>query len=135
VGENGHGGPERSAAELERAGRAALGRPVTVQGEHSRVAEGNGATDAEAKSTPRTPQEIEAEIERARNNLAATLDELVDRVKPANVARRGSEKVRAQFIDSDTGAPRVERIAPVAGAAVGLLVLIVLVKRRGGKKK
>ncbi|NUU21116.1 MAG: DUF3618 domain-containing protein [Streptomycetaceae bacterium] len=99
------------------------------------MATANGAAEAEGKSAARSPQEIEAEIERARTNLAATLDELVDRVKPANVARRTSEKVRAQFVDSDTGAPRVERIAPVAGAAVGLVALIVLVKRRGKKKK
>ncbi|WP_436786856.1 DUF3618 domain-containing protein [Yinghuangia sp. YIM S10712] len=81
----------------------------------------------------RTPDQIEAEIEIARANLAVTLDELVDRVKPANVARRTSEKVRAQFVDSETGSPRMERIAPIAGGVVGLVVLVVLVKRRGGK--
>lgn len=133
VGENGHGGPERSAADLERAGRAALGRPVTVQAKHSRVEPVNGASGEDRKAVSRSPQEIEDEIVAARANLAATLDELVDRVKPANVARRTSDKVRAQFVDPDTGAPRMERIVPLAGGIVGLLALVVLVKRRGGK--
>lgn len=135
MGENGHGGPERSAADLERAGRAALGRQVTVQAKHTRVEPVDGSAEAEVNSKPRTPQQIEAEIELARTNLAATLDELVDRVKPANVARRTSAKVRAQFVDTDTGAPRMERIAPIAGAVVGLVVLVALVKRRGGGDK
>lgn len=135
MGENGHGGPERSAADLERAGRAALGRQVTVQAEKTRVEPVNGSAGAEVNAAPRTPQEIEADIERARTNLAATLDELVDRVKPANVARRTSDKVRAQFVDTDTGAPRMERIAPIAGGVVGLVVLVALLKRRGGDKK
>ncbi|UGQ15536.1 DUF3618 domain-containing protein [Yinghuangia sp. ASG 101] len=95
----------------------------------------SGSTRDEGKAVSRTPEEIEAEIERARANLAVTLDELVDRVKPANVARRTSEKVRAQFVDSETGAPRVDRIAPVAGGVVGVVVLVVLLKRRGRKKK
>lgn len=135
MGENGHGGSERSAAELERAGRAALGRPVTVQAKHTRVEPASGSTRDEGKAVSRTPEEIEAEIEQARANLAVTLDELVDRVKPANVARRTSEKVRAQFVDSETGAPRMDRIGPIAGGVVGLVVLVVLVKRRGRKKK
>ncbi|MCF2532328.1 DUF3618 domain-containing protein [Yinghuangia sp. KLBMP8922] len=98
------------------------------------VGAANGAAGAAAKpAPPRTPQQIEADIEAARSNLAATLDELVDRVKPANVARRTGDKVRAQFVDPDTGAPRTERIVPVAGAFVGVVVLVALLKRR--KKK
>ncbi|WP_424642260.1 DUF3618 domain-containing protein [Embleya sp. AB8] len=83
----------------------------------------------------RTPQQIERDIEAARANLAVTLDEIVDRVKPANVAARAQDKVRAQFIDSDTGAPRMERIVPLAGGVAGLLLLVVLVKGRGRKKR
>lgn len=128
-------------AELERAGRAALGRPVTAQAERSRVdaVNGSGADEdaklaAQAAGRPRSPEEIEREIEHARDRLAVTLDEIVDRVKPANVARRTGEQVRAQFVDPDTGQPRMERVVPVAGAALGLLVLVIAVKRRGKKK-
>ncbi|MDI2131368.1 DUF3618 domain-containing protein [Yinghuangia seranimata] len=94
---------------------------------------GGSAGVEEKPAPPRTPQQIEADIEAARANLAATLDELVDRVKPANVARRTSEQIRAQFIDSDTGAPRMDRIVPVAGAVVGVLVVVGLLRRRRDK--
>ncbi|MGW1994274.1 DUF3618 domain-containing protein [Embleya sp. NPDC001921] len=83
----------------------------------------------------RSPQQIERDIEAARASLAVTLDEIVDRVKPANVAARAKDKVRAQFIDSDTGAPRKERIVPLAGGVAGLLLLVVLVKSRGRADK
>ncbi|WP_406286365.1 DUF3618 domain-containing protein [Embleya sp. NBC_00896] len=90
----------------------------------------NGNADGDLPDR-RSPQQIERDIEAARANLAVTLDEIVDRVKPANVAARAMDKVRAQFIDSDTGAPRKERIVPLAGGAAGLLLLVVLVKSRG----
>lgn len=136
MGENGHGGAERSPADLEKAGRAALGRPVTAQAEHSRIEPANGSgAHVAAPAGPRSPQQIEAEIERARANLAVTLDELVDRVKPANVAKRTADQIRAQFIDPDTGAPRMDRIVPVAGGVAGILALVIVVKRRGKRKK
>lgn len=144
-------GRELSPAELERQGRAALGRPVTAHAERSRVESVNGAHKADVSNAGhgdgksaghdvngapdrRTPQQIERDIEAARANLAVTLDEIVDRVKPANVAARAKDKVRAQFIDSDTGAPRMERIVPLAGGVAGLVLLVVLVKSRGGDK-
>ncbi|NUP30173.1 MAG: DUF3618 domain-containing protein [Streptomycetaceae bacterium] len=97
-------------------------------------ANGSGANGA-APAGPRSPQQIEAEIERARANLAVTLDELVDRVKPANVAKRTADQIRAQFVDPDTGAPRMDRIAPVVGGVAGVLALVIVVKRRGKRKK
>ena len=39
----------------------------------------------------RTPAEIEADIERTRARLAGTVDAIAEKVKPANVARRGVE--------------------------------------------
>ncbi|WP_346012353.1 DUF3618 domain-containing protein [Streptomyces sp. SID3343] len=89
--------------------------------------------DAGGQPDRRSPQQIERDIEAARANLAVTLDEIVDRVKPANVLARTKDNVRAQFIDSDTGAPRMERIVPVVGGAAGVLLLVVLLKSR--KKK
>ncbi|MYS18829.1 MYXO-CTERM domain-containing protein [Streptomyces sp. DvalAA-14] len=93
----------------------------------------------------RTPAQIEAEIARRRQDLAATLDELAVRVHPATIARdtkakavsaldrtvgqayvaanRALTRARAEFVTED-GSPRPERIVPVAVAAV-LLVGVV----------
>jgi MYXO-CTERM domain-containing protein len=90
----------------------------------------------------RTPAQIEAEIARRRQDLAVTLDEIAVRVHPVTIARDTKAKVvsaldrtvgqayvaanravtrtRAQFVDED-GAPRPERIVPVAIAAVVLI--------------
>lgn len=71
----------------------------------------------------RTPAEIEADIERTRQRLAGTVDAIAERVKPANVARRGAESARAQVVD-ETGnlrTPRVAALAAAVAAGVGLL--------------
>ena len=71
----------------------------------------------------RTPAEIEAEIERTRVRLAGTVDAIAERVKPANVARRGIEAARAQVMD-ERGELRPDRVAVIAVvvvAGVGLL--------------
>ncbi|MDX6355331.1 MAG: hypothetical protein QOF98_2234 [Streptomyces sp.] len=90
----------------------------------------------------RTPAQIEAEIARRRQDLAVTLDEIAVRVHPVTIARdtkakavsaldrtvgqayvaanRAVTRARAQFVDED-GAPRPERIVPVAIAAVVLI--------------
>ncbi|GAA5064344.1 DUF3618 domain-containing protein [Streptomyces similanensis] len=99
----------------------------------------------------RTPAEIEADIRRRREVLAETLDEIGVRVHPktlvgdarakvaANVdhtlgrayvqVNRVVSDVRAQFVDTE-GAPRLERIVPVALLAVGVVGLLTLSSRR-----
>jgi hypothetical protein len=72
-----------------------------------------------AAGKDRTPAEIEAEIEQTRLRLAGTVDAIADRVKPANVARRGVEAARAQVVD-EHGQPRIPRIAALAAAAVAV---------------
>ncbi|WP_017592680.1 DUF3618 domain-containing protein [Nocardiopsis potens] len=42
----------------------------------------------------RDPAGVRAEIEQVQRRLAATLDELNDRTRPANLARRGAERLR-----------------------------------------
>lgn len=72
----------------------------------------------------RTPAEIEAEIERTRARLAGTVDAIAERVKPANVARRGVESAKAAVVD-ERGELRPDRVAAAAvavAAVVGLLV-------------
>lgn len=76
------------------------------------------------KRAERTPAEIEADIERTRARLAGTVDAIADRVKPANVARRGAESAKSKVVD-EQGNLRVQRAAVLAvavAAAVGLVL-------------
>ena len=58
------------------------------------------------------PKALVGEIERTRANLARTIDEIADRVSPANVMRRTSDKARE----------RISQIDPLVGGAVALAV-------------
>ncbi|MFF5855596.1 DUF3618 domain-containing protein [Streptomyces sp. NPDC012751] len=102
-------------------------------------------------SDTRTPAQIEADIKRRREVLAETLDEIGVRVHPktivgdakakvvANVdhtvgrayvqVNRAVSEVRARFVD-DGGAPRLERVVPVALVVVGVVGLLALGARR-----
>ncbi|MFF7237388.1 DUF3618 domain-containing protein [Streptomyces collinus] len=102
-------------------------------------------------SDTRTPAQIEADIKRRREVLAETLDEIGVRVHPktivgdakakvvANVdhtvgrayveVNRVVSEVRAQFVDEE-GAPRLERVVPVAMVVVGVVGLLALGTRR-----
>ncbi|MDQ8705711.1 DUF3618 domain-containing protein [Streptomyces sp. LHD-70] len=104
-------------------------------------------SDAQA----RTPAEIEADIKRRRAQLAETLDEIGVRVHPKTVvgdakarvastvdqtlgrayvsANRAVSDVKAQFVDAE-GAPRLERVVPVALAVVGVVGLIAVARRK-----
>ncbi|GAT79415.1 membrane protein [Streptomyces sp. F-3] len=99
----------------------------------------------------RTPAEIEADIRRRREVLAEMLDEIGMRVHPRTIVgdakakvvsqvdhtlgrayvqvNRVVSEVRAQFVD-EQGAPRLERVVPVALVAVGLVGLLALGSRR-----
>ncbi|MEU1703877.1 DUF3618 domain-containing protein [Streptomyces sp. NPDC005706] len=105
-------------------------------------------------SDTRTPAEIEADIRRRREALAETLDEIGVRVHPKTIVGDAKAKVvanldhtvgrayvqvnrvvsdvRAQFVDEE-GAPRLERVVPVALVAVGLVGLLALSVRRRGR--
>ena len=82
---------------------------------------------AEAKDTvaTRDPDALVKEIERTRESLARTVDELADRASPANVAHRALDRVREQL-------QRPE--ARIAGGALAALTVIgvaaYLVRRR-----
>ncbi|MFE7166330.1 DUF3618 domain-containing protein [Streptomyces sp. NPDC057616] len=105
-------------------------------------------------SDTRTPAQIEADIKSRRAVLAETLDEIGVRVHPKTIVGDAKAKVvsnidhtlgrayvgvnkvvsdvRAQFVDEE-GAPRLERIVPVAAVAVGLVGLLALGTRRRRK--
>ena len=89
---------------------------------------------ATAQNVPaqRDPDQLVADIEATRNRLASTIDQIVDRANPKNVARRGAENVKAKFVAPD-GSVRMETVAPVAGALVGVIVLVVVLRRFVGQ--
>lgn len=83
-------------------------------------------------SLPRDPGAIEDLIAERRADLAATIDELVVRVHPKEVARRSVAGVRGRlesFATTSEGELRTERVAAVAAAVVALVGLLFL--RRG----
>ncbi|MET7620483.1 DUF3618 domain-containing protein [Streptomyces sp. NPDC005408] len=102
-------------------------------------------------SDARTPAQIEADIVRRRDRLAETLDEIGVRVHPKTVigdarakfastvdqtagravvaVNRTVSDIKAQFVKED-GAPRMERLVPVALVAVGLVGLLAVSARR-----
>jgi hypothetical protein len=73
-----------------------------------------------------SPDLIVAEIERTRENLARTIDELTDRVSPANNVRRLREQAAEKLA-------RPEVI--LAGAAVGLAVVGYAIYRIWGRRR
>jgi predicted metal-dependent phosphoesterase TrpH len=82
---------------------------------------------AEANGTvaSRDPDALVDEIERTRESLARTVDQIADRVSPANVAERALDRVREQLQRPEA------RMAGGALAAVTVLgVAVLLVRRR-----
>ena len=77
-----------------------------------------------ARPAATTPAEIEAEIERTRERLAGTVDAIADRVKPANVARRGVGSAKAQIVDAQ-GNLRVQRVAVLAAVVAGVAGFVI----------
>ncbi|MDQ3627699.1 MAG: DUF3618 domain-containing protein [Actinomycetota bacterium] len=75
----------------------------------------------------RDPDDIVADIEATRHRLAGTVDAIIDRTNPKNIARRALESVKSRFVD-DSGAVSVTKVAPVAGAVCGVVVLVVALR-------
>lgn len=61
---------------------------------------------------------IQAEIERARDALALTVDELTTRGNPKRIVEQGKQTVRAKLAD-----PKIRYALIGAGALVGLIIL------------
>jgi hypothetical protein len=69
--------------------------------------------------------ELMQQIEQSRVELGRTVDAIADKVKPANVARRTLDQVRQRVATVD---PKLAGAG--AAAAVGLVTLYVVLKRR-----
>ena len=72
---------------------------------------------------------LEREIEETRENLAATIDQLLYRVHPKTIVSREVSSVKAHFVDPATGRPRTDNILKVAGAVVGTVAFIAILRR------
>lgn len=79
--------------------------------------------------TTRTVDEIRAELASNRQNLAGAMEDLVDSVKPANIARRGIDDAKSfvagefQTIKEelrDEDGWRTDRLAIIGGALLGV---------------
>ena len=69
---------------------------------------------------PRSPEQIQQEIDAARESLAATLDELAFRTSPQRLTEQGKAKVQA-FLQSPPGMAIV--------GAVGLTITFVVTRK------
>jgi hypothetical protein len=86
---------------------------------------------------PKDPAAIEALIARRRQELAATVDELVVRAHPEEIARRSAADVRGrlrEFAYTADAQLRVERLAAVAAAGTALLTALLLLRRRNRRR-
>ncbi|MDO5629488.1 MAG: DUF3618 domain-containing protein [Mobilicoccus sp.] len=79
----------------------------------------------------RSLDEIEKDIAQHRESLAATIDELAFRVKPANIAKRQASEAQTAFHNAThhpDGSLKIEVVAGVAGVAA-LLLTIAIIRR------
>jgi hypothetical protein len=74
------------------------------------------------------PDDLVDEIEEIRDRLADSVDALIDRTSPKNIARRSLDGVKARFVD-ETGSPRLETILPVVGGTIAVIAGIVVLRR------
>jgi Protein of unknown function (DUF3618) len=81
----------------------------------------------------RTPEQIEADIAATRARLASTVDDLVERARPKNVAKRQVEQARAQVFD-ESGRLRTEKVVAVGGSAVAVIGVLLLIRRLVGRR-
>jgi hypothetical protein len=90
------------------------------------TAEVQGTVAVRGSVAKKDPDAIVAEIERTRDNLAQTIDELADKVSPANNVRRLRERLAEQAARPDV---------QLAAAAVGLAVLGFTIYRIWGRRR
>jgi hypothetical protein len=81
----------------------------------------------------RSPEQIEADIAATRARLASTVDELVDRAHPRNVAKRQVEQAKAQVFD-ERGELRTQKLVAVGAAVVGVVGFLVMFRKLVGRR-
>lgn len=93
----------------------------------------------ESTQPTRTPEQIEADLAAARLRIAHSAEEFIDQVHPNRIKQRQVDNVK-QFVGNEVDAAkalvfnargdlRTERILAVAGAVVGGLVFLAVVRK------
>jgi type VI protein secretion system component VasF len=82
--------------------------------------------DAEIEPKPVDQDELVADIDRTRAQLARTIDTIADRVSPKKNVNRAMEQVRQRAAQIDP----VMAGAAAAAVAIGLTVVILLRRRK-----
>lgn len=72
---------------------------------------------------------LEREIEETRENLAATIDQLLYRVHPKTIATREVHSIKAHYVDPQTGQPRTDNILKTLGVVVGVVGFFIVVRK------
>jgi Protein of unknown function (DUF3618) len=83
-------------------------------------------TEQTEKPAERKPEQIEAEIASARNELADSIDVIEDKLRPANLLAAAKARV-ISVVQKEDGSLDPVRAAAVAGVA--LLVVTYIVRR------
>ncbi len=73
--------------------------------------------------------DIEREIEATRERLAGTIDQLLHRSHPKTILSREVASIKAHYVDASTGEPRTDNILKTVGGVVGVVVLIVVIRK------
>jgi hypothetical protein len=75
---------------------------------------------------------LEREIEEARERLAATIDQLLYQASPKTILNRRVAAVKAIYVDPATGQLNTTAVAATAGGFVGVIGLVVAVRKIRG---
>lgn len=78
------------------------------------------------------PSDIEREIEETRERLAGTIDQLLYRSHPKTIVGREVAQIKAYYVDPATGEPRTDNILKAVGGVVGVIVLLVAIRKVAG---
>ena len=71
---------------------------------------------------------LENEIEATRERLAHTIDQLAYRASPKTIVRREVASIKAHYVDVN-GQPRTDNILKTAGAVVGFVAVIMVLRK------
>jgi len=73
--------------------------------------------------------DLEREIEETRMRLAGTIDQLLYRSSPKTIAQRQMAAIKATYVDPRTGQPNTANILKTAGVVVGVVGLMVSLRK------
>jgi hypothetical protein len=119
--------PGRLVRQTEAAAEAVVAEGIPGMASPGGAVEVHGAVAVTGEAvTGRDPDALVAQIENTREDLARTIDELANRVSPANNIRMLRERAKQEL-----ARPEVRIGAAVAGAAVvGIVILRIWSRRR-----